>query len=137
VIDYTREDFGACVREETDGRGVDVVLDTVGGEVFSESLRVLAPLGTLVAIGFAGGAWPSVDPAFVVGRNVTLIGFFLGRLFRLAPAFVAEATAELVELWRNGAVRPIVTGRFALADAAKAHRAIESRRTTGKIVLLP
>ena len=45
--------------------------------------------------------------------------------------------AELVELWRNGAVRPIVTGRFALADAAKAHRAIESRRTTGKIVLLP
>ena len=137
AIDYRREDFAARVREETNGRGVDVVLDTVGGEIFEQSLRVLAPLGTLVAIGFAGGSWPQLDPGVVVGRNVTLVGFFLGRLFRLAPDYVAQATRELVELWASGAVRPIVTRRLPLAEAAEAHRLIESRRTMGKVVLIP
>jgi NADPH2:quinone reductase len=112
------EDFSDAVR-------ADVVLDPVGGEVFERSLKVLRPLGTLVAIGFAGGAWADLDPALVVGRNVSVAGFYLGRLMGHAPGIVREATGDLLRLWEAGAVRPIVGAALPLADAAAAHRLIE------------
>ena len=64
------------------------ILDPVGGEVFARSLRALEPLGTLIAIGYAGGMWADLNPALVVGRNVSVAGFYLGRLMGLAPAIV-------------------------------------------------
>lgn len=135
-IDYTREDLVERVREATGGRGVDVVLDTVGGAVFEQSLRVLAPLGTLVAIGFAGGDWPEVSPSFLVARNIGVVGFYLGRLLRLEPELTRAAARELAELWRSGAVAPLVGAELPLEQAAAAHRLIEERRSTGKVVLL-
>jgi NADPH2:quinone reductase len=115
----------------------DVVLDPVGGEVFTQSFGVLNPLGTVVAIGFAGGWWESLDPAPLVGRNVGLQGFYLGRLMRHNPGLVRGAIGELVELWSSGAVKPLVGATFPLERAADAHELIEARRHVGKVVLVP
>jgi NADPH2:quinone reductase len=115
----------------------DVVLDPVGGEVFKESFGVLNPLGTVVAIGFAGGWWEQLDPAPLVGRNLALAGFYLGRLMRHNPGLVREAIDELLELWSAGAVKPLVGASFPLDRAGEAHGLIESRGHVGKVVLVP
>jgi len=118
-------------------RDVDVALDPVGGPVYAASLGTLAPLGMAIAIGFAGGAWEPVDPARLVGRNTAAVGFYLGRLMGFRPDLVREAAHELLALWRDGAIRPVVGAEFPLADAAAAHELIASRRSTGKVVLVP
>ncbi|HZB35751.1 MAG TPA: NADPH:quinone oxidoreductase family protein [Gaiellaceae bacterium] len=115
----------------------DVVLDPVGGEVFTQSFGVLNPLGTVVAIGFAGGWWEPLDPAPLVGRNLGLQGFYLGRLMRHDPQIVRDAIGELLELWSSGAVKPLVGASFPLEQAGQAHELIESRRHVGKVVLVP
>ncbi len=115
----------------------DVVLDPVGGDVFTQSFGVLNPLGTVVAIGFAGGWWESMDPAPLVGRNLGVQGFYLGRLMRHNPGLVRKAIGELLELWSSGAVKPLVGATFPLERAADAHQLIEERRHVGKVVLVP
>ena len=127
---YGYDEFAQAVR-------ADVVLDPVGGPVFEASLPVLKPFGSLVAIGYAAGLWSPLDPAVLVGRNVSLHGFYLGRLLRHAPEPVREAAEELLVLWQQGAVRPLVGATFPLAEAAAAHRLIEDRRHVGKVVLVP
>jgi NADPH2:quinone reductase len=115
----------------------DVVLDPVGGEVFTQSFSVLKPLGAVVALGFAGGWWEQLDPAPLVGRNLSLHGFYLGRLMRHDPQLVSAAIGELLDLWAGGAVRPLVGSSFPLARAGEAHELIESRGHVGKVVLVP
>ena len=116
---------------------VDVVVDPVGGELFEQALGRMRPLGTLIAIGFAAGAWPEISPANLVGRNVGVQGFYLGRLMRHEPALVAEAVGGVLQLWESGAVKPVVGAEFPLADVERAHELVESRKSTGKVVLLP
>jgi NADPH:quinone reductase-like Zn-dependent oxidoreductase len=127
---YPYEEFAEAVR-------ADVVVDPVGGDVFAASLKALRPLGTLIAIGYAGGLWTDVNPALVVGRNVSVAGFYLGRLMQLAPEVVREAADELVGLWEQGAIRPVVGAELPLAEAAAAHELIERRGHVGKVVLVP
>ncbi|HXH97248.1 MAG TPA: zinc-binding dehydrogenase [Gaiellaceae bacterium] len=115
----------------------DVVVDPVGGELFASSFQRLRPLGTVVAIGSAAGAWTEIDPARLVGRNAGLQGFYLGRLMRLDPAPVHEALRELLDLWRDGAIRPLVGAEYPLDEVERAHELVESRRSVGKVVLLP
>jgi NADPH2:quinone reductase len=115
---------------------VDIVFDPVGGELFADSIKLLRPLGVAVAIGFAGGLWPPLDPALLVGRNVGVQGFYLGRLMQREPELVREAALDLLRLWSTGRVHPIVGMTFPLAEAAEAHRLIEERRSTGKVVLV-
>ena len=123
--------------DEIDDLRVDVVLDPVGGEVFTRSLPLLNPLGTIVAIGFAGGLWQDPSVQWLVGRNASVFGFYLGRLLRLAPTLVRERVGELLGLWADGAIDPLVGATFPLADARDAHALIESRRHAGKVVLEP
>lgn len=127
---YGYDEFADLVR-------ADVVVDPIGGPVFDASLKVLDPLGALVAIGFAAGMWHPLDPALLVGRNVAVHGFYLGRLMAHRPEVVRQAAAELVRLWTEGALRPVVGAEFSLDRAADAHRLIEGRRHVGKVVLLP
>jgi NADPH:quinone reductase len=115
----------------------DVVLDPVGGDVFTQSFSVLKPLGAVIALGYAGGWWEQLDPAPLVGRNLSLHGFYLGRLMRHDPQLVSAAIGELRELWADGAVRPLVGASFPLARAGDAHELIESRGHVGKVVLVP
>ena len=115
----------------------DVILDQVGGELFAGMLKFLRPLGAVVAIGFAGGAWQPVDPALIVGRNVSAAGFYLGRFMKLRPDVVRTAAGELLERWTAGDLAPVVGATFPLAEADEALRTVAERRSTGKIVLVP
>jgi NADPH2:quinone reductase len=123
--------------ELPDDLRVDVVVDPVGGELFEAAVPRLRPLGTLVAIGYAGGLWPELRPSQLVGRNVGVQGVYIGRLLRHAPDVIAAATRELLELWRAGTIRPVVGAELPLAEVEEAHELVESRRSVGKVVLLP
>jgi NADPH:quinone reductase len=133
--------LGAVEAVTYDGIGelepVDAVFDLVGGEVFSASLSLVKPLGTAVAVGYAGGLWQDVSPTWLVGRNIGVHGFFLGRLIGRNPDLVEQAARDVLRLWEGGVVRPIVGAEFPLEQAGEAHRLIEERKTTGKVVLIP
>jgi NADPH2:quinone reductase len=123
--------------ELPDDIGADVVLDPVGGELFAGSFARLRPLGTVIAIGSAAGAWAPVEPARLVGRNVGLAGFYLGRLLRLEPELVGQSVGELLGLWQTGGLKPLVGAEFPLDEVEQAHALVESRQSVGKVVLLP
>lgn len=123
--------------DEVDDVRVDVVVDPVGGEVFTRSLPLLNPLGTIVAIGFTDGLWHDPSVQWLVGRNASVFGFYLGRLMKLRPEYVRVRVDELLALWRDGVIDPLVGATFPLADANGAHALIESRTHTGKVVLEP
>jgi NADPH2:quinone reductase len=123
--------------EIPDDLRVDAVVDPVGGDLFASAIGRLRPLGTIVAIGFAAGMWPDVSPANLVGRNVGVQGFYLGRLLRHEPEVVGEAVGELLALWQTGALRPVVGAEIPLAEIDRAHELVESRRSVGKVVLVP
>jgi NADPH2:quinone reductase len=123
--------------ELPDDLRVDLVVDPVGGELFEAAVARLRPLGTLVAIGYAGGLWPELQPAQLVGRNVGVQGVYIGRLLRHAPDVVAACTRELLELWGAGTIRPHVGAELPLTEVEHAHELVESRRSVGKVVLLP
>lgn len=127
---WSYEEFPEHVR-------ADVVFDPVGGAVFAESLKVLAPLGGIVAIGYAGGLWQDVSPQFVVGRNISVHGFYLGRLTQLQPEIVREAVSEILGLWQAGGLKPLVGAEYPLEQATEALDLLESRRSVGKVVLVP
>jgi NADPH:quinone reductase len=128
----------ACVYDELpENMQVDVVVDPVGGELFAGSFARLEPLGAVVAIGSAAGAWTKIDPARLVGRNVGLYGFFLGRLLRHEPEVVGNAVGELLGLWQTGAFKPLVGAELPLDQVEQAHKLVESRKSVGKVVLVP
>ena len=116
---------------------VDVVFDLVGGEVFSTCLGLLKPLGSAIAVGYAGGIWQDVSPTWLVGRNIGVHGFYLGRLLGRRPDLVEQAGRDVLRLWEGGAVRPIVGAEYPLEQAGEAHRLIQERKSTGKVVLVP
>jgi NADPH2:quinone reductase len=137
VIVYTREKFAERVRELTGGAGVPVVYDSVGKATFEGSLDSLRPMGLMVTFGNASGTVPPFDVG-VLGRK--------GSLYLSRPtvfSYVAKredlerGAAELFEMIRSGKVKIEVSRTFPLAEAAEAHRALESRATTGSLVLLP
>jgi NADPH:quinone reductase len=133
--------LGAVEAVTYDGIGelepVEAVFDLVGGDVFATSLTRLKPLGTAVAVGYAGGLWQDVSPTWLVGRNIGVHGFYLGRLLGLNPQLVEQAARDVLKLWEGGVVRPVVGAEFPLEQAGEAHRLIEERKTTGKVVLVP
>jgi len=137
VIELSDEGWARAARSAfDDGRGADVILDAVGGETSRQSLDVLAPFGRLVTYGALGGVPLSLGPA-EVGRmifaNQAVVGF--ANMGYLADDRArGRALAHLVSLVERGLLRVEVT-RFALPGAAEAHRAIEERRTLGKVVL--
>ena len=115
----------------------DVILDQVGGELFAGGVKLLRPLGTIIGIGFAGGAWPVLDPALLVGRSVSAAGFYLGRFMKLQPEIVRTAAREVLDAWSEGRVAPVVGATFPLAEVDAALRLVAERRSTGKVVLVP
>jgi NADPH2:quinone reductase len=123
--------------ELPDDLRVDVIVDPVGGEHFSAGLARLKPLGALLAIGSAAGPWPETNPGLLVGRNIGVHGFYLGRLMRFEPELVGTAVGELVGLWETGAFRPLVGHELPLDEVERAHELLESRTNVGKVVLVP
>ncbi|GHD99473.1 quinone oxidoreductase [Defluviimonas sp. 20V17] len=137
VINYRSEDFEARVKEITDQRGVDVVMDSVGKDTFEGSLKCLRPLGTMISFGNASGP----VPPFELGRLGALGSLKITRptLFtHIAKHEDCQAMAqELFAMVTSGKVKIRVDQRFALDQVAEAHRALEARKTVGGTVLLP
>ena len=135
LIDYSREDIRVRVKALTDGRGVDVVYDPVGGDAFDASLRSIAWEGRIVVIGFAGGNVPQIPANLVLVKNCDIIGFYWGSYRKRKPALVRDSYQQLFRWFGEGKLKPHVSERFDLADVAEAFRALRSRRSTGKVVL--
>jgi NADPH2:quinone reductase len=136
VIRYTEEDFESRIRELTDGKGVQVVYDSVGQTTFAKSLNCLAPLGYLVLFGQSSGPVPAFDPAILNQK---------GSLFLTRPSLFhyisnrndLEQIAGKVLNWvAVGDLNLRIEHTYALADARQAHVDLESRRTTGKLLLI-
>jgi len=136
-IRYDQEDLVARVREITGGKGVPVVYDSVGQSTFQKSLDCLAPLGMMVSFGQSSGKVPPLDTGILAQKGSlyltrpTLVNYVAAR------ADLLSAAKELFEVVQSGAVRIEIHQRFALRDAAEAHRALEGRKTTGSSILQP
>ena len=137
VINYRTEDFVDRVRELTGGEGVDVVYDSVGKATFAGSLDCLRPLGMMVSFGNASGAVPPFEPGLLAQK---------GSLFFTRPTIMhyiastedlLRTATDLFDVVRSGVVRIEVNQRYPLSEAAKAHRDLEARATTGSSILLP
>lgn len=120
---------------ELTGGGVDVVIDPVGGDRFTDSLRSLREDGRVVVVGFTGGAIPEVKVNRLLLRNTEVVGAGWGAYAMSRPALNGEIGDELTRLIGDGVVRPIVGARFPLDRGADAMKLIDERRATGKIVL--
>jgi NADPH2:quinone reductase len=120
---------------ELTGGGVDVVIDPVGGDRFTDSLRSLREGGRVVVVGFTGGAIPEVKVNRLLLRNTEVVGAGWGAYAMSRPALNGEIGDELTQLIADGVVRPIVGARFPLDRGADAMKLIDERRATGKVVL--
>jgi NADPH:quinone reductase-like Zn-dependent oxidoreductase len=150
AIDYRHADVSAEVRTITRGRGVDVVLDPIGGRSFTASYQMLAPLGRLVMFGLsaaapgerrswwrAAQAWSTTrrfDPLSMINSNRGVFGLHLGHLWQERPQLLPLVQLLMSEL-SAGRLTPIVARTFSLARAADAHRFIQNRSNIGKVVL--
>jgi NADPH:quinone reductase len=135
-IDYRTEDFVEVTRRETEGRGVDLILDMVGGSYLTRNLDAAAVEGRLVIISLIGGARAEINLLTVMTKRLTLTGSTLRARTVAQKAAVAEAVCRNVwPLLSAGRVRPIIHATFALAEASEAHRLMETSKHIGKIVL--
>jgi NADPH:quinone reductase len=137
VILYTQQDFETEAKRFTDGRGVDVVYDSVGATTFDKSLSSLRPRGTLVLFGQSSGPVPPFDAGILNQK---------GSLYLTRPSLGHYVLTREELLWRsdelftavlNGSLKVRIERTYALAEAAQAHRDLEGRKTTGKLLLIP
>ena len=136
AINYTETDFEDEVQSLTDGRGVALVLECVGGAVLEKSVRCVAPYGRLVSYGNASGQPARLDAADITTRNRAVIGFSMGRS-PIGSLDHQTAMNELLPMIADGALRIIVDRVLPMSDAADAHRHLASRGTRGKVILTP
>lgn len=135
TINYEEQDFVEEVWRLTDGTGVDVILESVGGETFEESLDVLRMNGRLVTVGNTLGKNASVDPSALIRNNLSVHGLYLVPWVSSGGAW--PALAEIIQLVANGTFQVPIDRRFPLREAAAAHHYLEQRRCIGKVVLEP
>jgi NADPH2:quinone reductase len=135
-INYRTEDFVDGVKAATGGRGVDVILDIVGGDYTARNIACLALDGRLVQIGLMGGATATIALSPILLRRLTITGSTLrARTPEEKGAIAAALEREIWPLLAAGRVKPVIDRTFPLAEAAAAHLALESRQTFGKVVL--
>jgi len=136
-IEYRREDLVARVRELTDGRGVDVVYDSVGRDTFDKSLNCLRPMGMMVTFGQSSGPVPPLDLAVLAAK---------GSLFVTRPSLMTytakrqdllEHARDLFKVIEKGAVKVEIRQTYPLSEAPRAHQDLENRRTQGTSILIP
>ena len=138
VIDHRSEDFLARVRDETGGRGVDVVLDVVGGAYLERNVEVLATGGRLAVIGLQRGRTGELDLGALMAKRATVLGTTL----RSRPAaekagIVADVVANVWPMVADRRLRPVIQERLPLADGARAHELLEAGQVFGKLLLIP
>ena len=138
LVNYREQDFVAAVREATDGHGADVVLDNMGAAYLGRNVEVLAPNGRLVVIGLQGGATGELDLGMLLRKRAAVLATALrSRPAQEKAAIVASVRENVWPLVAAGTVRPIVDQVLPMADAAAAHRLVESSTHIGKVLLTP
>ena len=137
AIDYTDEDVAGVIDDLTDGAGVDLVLDGVGGDAFAASLEALAPAGRIVSFGMAGGSVPTVATPRLFFQNQSVIGYHLTNALETVPERVQAAVPDVLAALEDGDLEVVVGGTFDVENAREAHDALEGRETVGKVVLEP
>ena len=138
LIDYRRSDFAQELTTATEGRGVDVILDSIGGAYLDRNLRSLAPRGRLINIGNLSGETGRLDFALMMRRWLSIHGSTLrARTAAEKNEIVASVRHNVWPLVLSGQVYPVIDSRFALADAALAHQRMESSEHIGKLLLVP
>ena len=136
-IDYGADDWVDQVKAATQGRGADVIYDSVGGDVLDQSLKCIAWNGRLLVIGFASGRIPEIKANRILLKNIAVIGLHWGAYATREPARVPEVFEALFRMYESGAIRPVIGARYPLDRVADALLALGSRRTHGKVVLVP
>ena len=131
----TADGFRAQVAELTSGRGVDLVVDPVGGDRFTDSLRSLAREGRLLVIGFTGGEIPTVKVNRLLLNNISVVGVGWGAFWLAQVEYLQEQWAELLPLLEDGTLDPVLGRSFPLEDAASALLELDERRAAGKVLL--
>lgn len=134
AINYTTHDFADEIKKA--GGSVDVVLESVGGEVFEKSLKCLRPLGRLVVYGSSSSQPPAFGVRDLMGGSISVAGFSFGALSVLRPDLIRECMQAVMGFLLEGKVRPVVGHTFPLREAREAHEWISSRNSFGKVVLL-
>jgi NADPH2:quinone reductase len=137
VVDYATEDLVTRVKELTDGRGADVIYDPIGGDVFDASRRLVAFEGRILVIGFVAGRFAEAPTNHVLIKNYAVVGVHWAFYRRIAPEWIPRWQGRLNDLWAAGRIAPLVGAELPLREAPEALRRLESRGTTGKVVLVP
>lgn len=136
LIEYSDDDWPEKVLEATDGKGADVILEMVGGDFPAKNLRCLNVFGRMVVYGAASRDRGSLVPAELMKRCHSVVGFYLPQIMSRPELFV-PSLQEMLGWISSGNLKLIVGGSYPLQEAAEAHRALEARETTGKIILNP
>ena len=132
VVNYQKDDFVEVVKRETEGRGADVIYDSVGGEIGERSTKCIASEGRILIIGFTSGAFTNFRSNHILVKNYSVIGVLIGRTDASASR---RCWDELLALYEEGTLKPVISHRFAMEEAAKAMEVLSSRQAIGKIVL--
>ncbi len=135
LIDYAREDLRERVKALTQGRGVDIVYDPVGGPMNLTAVKSLAWGGRLLVIGFAGGEIPSIPANLLLLKSASAVGVLWGNSVRADPVRQGENMRQVLQWLSLGELKPVIDTRFALPDAVAALRRLEERQAEGKVLL--
>ncbi|NUK41364.1 NADPH:quinone oxidoreductase family protein [Streptomyces lunaelactis] len=137
VIDRREDDIVAAVKEATGGRGADVVYDPVGGDAYAKSVKCVAFEGRIVIVGFASGAIPTPALNHALVKNYSIVGLHWGLYNQKEPSAIRDCHEELTKLAAQGVIKPLISGRFAMKDAADAVQRVADGTTTGRLVVIP
>ena len=137
TIDYTTEDLRERIKALTEGRGVDVVYDPVGGDFAEPALRSVGWRGRYLVVGFAAGDIPKIPANLLLLKGSSLVGVFWGEFVRREPALNAENMGLLFTWLRARKINPLISRRYPLAQAPEALEALLNRQAVGKVVILP
>lgn len=135
TVNYSKANWSEKVKEANNGKGVDIAFEMVGGDVYNETVKSLAPGGQLIVYGCASGVQGQIHPEHFVDENICQSGFNLAFYITTKPQVWQEALGAVIGLIAQGKLKIETPKTFALKDAAEAHRQIEARKTTGKVVL--
>lgn len=134
-IDYT-DGFKDQVKGLTDGRGADVIYDPVGGDVFDESMRCIAPLGRILIVGFTSGRPALAKTNHLLVKDASVIGFTIGGLNKHNPKLARQNGAVLMDWLASGRISPYISHRVPLQDTVQALELISSRQVVGKVIII-
>jgi NADPH2:quinone reductase len=137
VINYCEQNLREEIKRLTDGRGIDVVMDPVGGDYAEAALRSMAWRGRYLVVGFTDGQIPRLPLNLVLLKGCAIVGVFWGDFVAREPQAAQTDLQDLVAMLARGQIQPLISARYSLQDASKAILELSQRRAQGKLIVLP